>query len=118
MFLLSAQNKFYIMSSYAENHVKKNSSLNYVSSVGFQASKICMFFGKFTAEQVLKSFLGTNNSLKAPAFGFCDSLPFGLEESRELRALIDRFGSNTHSKMQKISAKNFFYTFELSLWIY
>ena len=46
------------------------------------------FFGKFTTEKVLKSFLGRNNSLKPPLFGFCDSLLFSLEESRELRALI------------------------------
>ena len=36
----------------------------------------------------MKSFSGRNNPLKPPVFGFCDSLPFGLEESRELRALI------------------------------
>ena len=59
-----------------------------MSSVGFQASRILMFFGKFTVEKVLKSFSGRNNSLNPPVFGFCDSLPFGLEESRELRALI------------------------------
>ena len=47
-----------------------------------------MSFGKFTAEQVLKSFSGTNNSVKPPVFGFCDSLTFGIEESRELRALL------------------------------
>ena len=40
-------------------------------------------FLEFTLEQVLKSFSGRNNSLKPPVFGFCDSLPFGLEESRE-----------------------------------
>ena len=47
-----------------------------------------MIFGKFTAEQVLKSFSGRNDSLKYPVFRFYDSLPFGLEESREFRALI------------------------------
>ena len=89
MFLLSAQNNFYvIMRSDVEGCVKKNPSLNFLSLVGFQASKICMFFRKFTAEQVLKSFLRINNSLKPPLFGFCDSLPIILEESRELRALI------------------------------
>ena len=45
MFLLCAQNNFYIkMSSYVEGHVQKNSSLNFMSLVGFQASKIWMFF--------------------------------------------------------------------------
>ena len=47
-------------------------------------------FGKFTAEQILKSFCGRNNFLKSPlkAFGYYDSLPHSLEESRQLRALI------------------------------
>ena len=67
---------------------KKYISLNFRSLAGFQAFKIYMFFGKLTAEQDLKLFLGKNNSLKPPFFGFCDSLPFGLEESRELKALI------------------------------
>ena len=66
----------------------KNSSLNFMSLVGFEASKIWMFFGKFTAEQVLKSFSGRNNCLKSPVFEFCDSLPYDLEKSIELRALI------------------------------
>ena len=67
-----------MLSSYVEQHVKKKSSL-----VGFQASKTWMFLGKFTENQALKSFSGRSNSLKPPVFGFCDSLPFGLEESRE-----------------------------------
>ena len=57
-----------------------------MSLVGFQASKIWMFFGKFYVE-LLKSFSDRNNSLK-PVFGFCDSFPFDMEESVELRALI------------------------------
>ena len=41
MFLLSAQSNFYIvLSSYVEGHVEKNSGLNFLSSVGFQAPKI------------------------------------------------------------------------------
>ena len=45
MFLLSAQNNFYIISSsYVAGYVKINSSLNFMSLVGFQASKIWMFF--------------------------------------------------------------------------
>ena len=71
MFLLSAQNNFcVILSSYVEGHVKNNSNLNFISLVGFQTSKTGCFFGKFTAEQVLKSFSGRNNSLKPPFFGF------------------------------------------------
>ena len=38
----------------------------------------------------MKLFSGRNNFLKPPVFGFCDSLPFGLEESREQKALIRR----------------------------
>ena len=41
MFLLSAQNDFYVIwSSYVEGYVQKNSSLNLMSLVGFQVSKI------------------------------------------------------------------------------
>ena len=36
--------------------------------VGFQASNIWIFFGKFTKEQVLKSFSGRNKSLEPPVF--------------------------------------------------
>ena len=53
-----------------------------MSLTGFQASETC-FFAKFVAEQVLKSFSGRNNSLKLPILEVSDSLPFGLEESRE-----------------------------------
>ena len=47
MFLLSAQNNFYIMlSSYVEEHVQKNSGLNSMSLVGCQASEIWVFLWK------------------------------------------------------------------------
>ena len=52
-----------------------------MSLVGFQFSKIWMFFGKFTVEQALESFSGRNNSLELHVLGFSDSLPYGLEES-------------------------------------
>ena len=86
MFLLSAQNT--MLSLYVEGHVKKKiqvpiSCLWLVS----RPPKSGCFFGKFTVEQVLKSFSGRNN-FKPPVFEFCDSLPFGLEELREERALI------------------------------
>ena len=43
-FLLSAQDNFYIiLGSYVEGHVKKKSSLNFMSLVGFQVSKIWKF---------------------------------------------------------------------------
>ena len=50
--------------------------------------KFACLFGKSTAEQVLKSFIGRNSSVKSPVFGLCDSLTPGLEESRVLRYLI------------------------------
>ena len=57
MLLLSAQNSFYIiLSSYLEGHVQKNSSLNFMSLVGFQASKMWMFFWKFTCGGTLEIF--------------------------------------------------------------
>ena len=45
------------LSSYVEGYVKlkKNSSLNFISLVSFQLSKIWIFFGKFTVEIVWKS---------------------------------------------------------------
>ena len=89
MFLLSVQNNFYIIwDAYVEGHVKKNSSLNLMSWVGFQASKIWMFFGKIFLELFWKSFSGRNNSLEPPNFWFHNSLPYSLEESRELRDWI------------------------------
>ena len=57
MFLLSAQNNFYIiLSSYVQRHVHNNSSLNFMSAVGFQASKIWMFF----LENLLQSQFGNH----------------------------------------------------------
>ena len=75
-----------MLSLYVEGH-EKNPSLNFMSLVSFQASKIWGFCRKFTAEQVLKSS-GRNNAIESLAFGFSNSLPYGLEESKELRTLI------------------------------
>ena len=48
MFPLSAQTHFFIiLSSYVEEHVKKNSSLSFISLVGLENLK-----GKFTVELV------------------------------------------------------------------
>ena len=47
----------------------RKSSLNFMSSVDFQASKIWMF----SSEQVFKSFSRRNNSLKPLNFGFSNS---------------------------------------------
>ena len=76
-----------MLSSYVEGHVKKITVQISCLLLLYRPPKSGCFFGKFTAEQVLKSFSGRNNSLK-PVFGFCDNLPFGLEESRELRPSI------------------------------
>ena len=58
MFLLSAHNNFYIiLRSYVEDHVKKNSSLNFMSMAGFQASKIWTFFWKTYCEDSLEIIL-------------------------------------------------------------
>ena len=66
----------------------KNSSLIFYVFGWLPGLQNLDFFGKFTAEQVLKPFAGRDNSLKLTVFGFCDSLLFGVEESGELRALI------------------------------
>ena len=66
---------------------EKEASLNFMSSACKPTKSGC-FFGKFTVQQVLKSFSGRNNSLEPSIFGCSDSLPYGLEESKELRAFI------------------------------
>ena len=73
------------------------------------------FFGKYTVEQVLKSFSGRNHSLKLPVLGFCDSLPYDLEEPIELRVLVVKFWVE---KCKKILSAIVFCVFELPLLIY
>ena len=68
--------------------MKKKLSLSFMLWFISRPWKSGCFFGKFTAELVLKEFLGKNNFLEVPVFGFSNSLPYSLEESRELRALI------------------------------
>ena len=64
---------------------EKNSSLKFCVFGWFPGlQNLDVFFGKFTVGQVLKSFSGTNDTLKPPVFGFCDSLPFGLENQESL----------------------------------
>ena len=68
------------------------------------------FFRKFPVEQVLKSFPGRTNYLNPPVCRIYYSLSFGMEESRELTALIRWFlGNSRHTKMPKHSA--FFFLF-------
>ena len=95
-----------LLSLYVEGHAQKNSSLSFMPSVGFQPSKIWII----TVEQVLKSFSGRNYSLRPPVFAFCDSLLFGLEESRELRALIG-FGVIGIQTCKKLLPTTFLFAF-------
>ena len=67
---------------------EKNLSLSFMFWFISRPQKSGCFFGKFTADLVLKEFLGKNNFLEVPVFGFSNSLPYVLEEWRELRALI------------------------------
>ena len=106
--------KFTYRKAYEKNILARVSCLWFIS----RPPKSGCFFGKFTAELVLKSFSGRNNSLMSPVFGFRDSLPFGLEESREVRALIRWVWGNRCSKMSKLSTENVFFVFEMPLWIY
>ena len=109
MFLLSAQNRYVILSSYTEGHVKKIQVLILCLLLFLSLPKSRSFFGKFTEEQVLKSCLYRNNSLNPPAFGFCDSVSYDLEESIEFRAWLVGFWVYRDSKMQNISAGNLFF---------
>ena len=60
--------------------VQKKSSLNFMFSTG----NLDVFWGKFTAELVLKSFSGGNDSLEPPVLGLSNSLLYGLEKLIEL----------------------------------
>ena len=92
IFLLSAHNRFYIiLSSYVERLVIKNFKSELYVIGWFPGLQNLDFFGKFIVEQVLKSFSGRNNSLKPLVFRVCDSLPYDLEESTELRVLMVKF---------------------------
>ena len=77
----------------------------------FRSPKSEYFLEKFIVELVWKSFSGRNNSLEPPVFWFCSSRFYGLEESRWLRAWLNEFWGNKHSKMQRISGSNFFFHF-------
>ena len=45
----------------------------------------------FLKNLLQSKFSGKNNSLQSPDLGFYDSLPYDLEKSKELRALISWF---------------------------
>ena len=69
MFPLSAPNNFYIEFIYRRACGKKCKSEFYVFDWFPGLQNLDVFVGKFTVEQVLKSFSGRNNSLKPPVFG-------------------------------------------------
>ena len=79
MFLLSAQNNFYIILSLYVEGAKKIKSEIHV----FNWKSGC-FSGKFTAELVSKSFSDGNDSLDPPVLEFSNTLLYGLEKLRQL----------------------------------
>ena len=110
MFLLSNQNNFYIiLSSYVEGHVQKNSSLNFMSLVGFQTCKIWMFFWKIFVDLFWKSFWGRNNSLEPP-FLTVFNMVWKNQESCE--SWLVEFWVIRRLKMQA----NFYQQFILRFW--
>ena len=113
MFLLSAQDNFYIrLSTYVEGHVKKKSSLNFMSSVGFQASKMWTFLWKFIVELVWKSFLGRNNSLESPVFSYFLTVFHMVWKNQEsCESWLVGFWVSRYSKTGKISTIFFFFFF-------
>ena len=118
MFLLGAQNNFYIIEFICRRACEKKSSLNFMSSVGFWASKIWMFFGKNFVELVWKLFSGRNNSLEPLFFDFLTVFHMVWKNQESCESCLVGFWVSRHSKMQRISANNFFCLFKLPLWIY
>ena len=86
----SVQINFYItLSSNVEGHTKKNLAWRSGLWIDFSSAKSERFLEKkSTAELALKSFSGRINSAEAPDFGFSNSFPYDLKESREFTALI------------------------------
>ena len=69
MFLLRACNNFHIiLSPYVEGHMQKNSSLNFKSLIGFQASRIWMFFQKKICVSILEITFRQKQFFRAPCF--------------------------------------------------
>ena len=102
MFLLSVQDNFYI-EFICRKACEKKWSLNFMLLFGFQASKSWFFlFLKIYCRASLANFPGRNNSLESHVFGFSNSIPYGLEESRELWSWLVGFLVSRHSKKPKI----------------
>ena len=105
MFPLSAQNNFYIiLSSYGEGHVKKKSRESFISLVGFQPPKSGYLFGKFTAEQVLKSFSCRNIPCNPLFLDFLIVFYMFWKNQESWEPWSVGFWVNKNSKMQKNSA--------------
>ena len=98
MFLLSAHNNCYIiLSSYVERHLQKNSSLNFMPLVGFQASKIWIFFWKIYCG----AFSGRNNSLMPTFFDFLTVFHMVWKNQENCESWLVGFWVGRRSKMQK-----------------
>ena len=85
-FLLNAQNNFYFEFIWRRACDKKNQVWNLCLWLVSKPQKSgCFFF--FGGGEI---YCGASFEiiLKSPVFGFCDSLPYGLEKSKELRPLI------------------------------
>ena len=79
----------FILSSYVEVYViKKIQVWTLCLWLVSRPPKSGCFFGKFFVELFCKSLSGKNSSPEHLAFWFSNSLPYGLEESREFRDLI------------------------------
>ena len=103
MFPLSAQNNFYIiLSSYGEWHVKKKSRQSFISLVGFQPPKSGYLFGKFTAEQVLKSFSGRNIPCNPLFLDFLIVFYMFWKNQESWEPWLVGFWVNKNSKIQKM----------------
>ena len=77
----------------------------------FQSSKTWMFFGTYSMELFWKSPSGRNSSWEPPVFWFSNSLPYDLEESRELRDLIRWVLGWQTFKNAKTFCQEFFFAF-------
>ena len=86
MFLLSAQNNFYIEFIFRRACAKKiNSEFHDFSWFPDHQNLDVCFFGKIFVELFWKSFSGRYSSLEPFVFLIFNSLPYVLKESRELR---------------------------------
>ena len=112
MFLLSTPNNFYIVfSSYVEEYVKKNSSLDFMSLVGLQTSKLCKLFRKFTMEIVWNYFQAKIISYSLLFFDFLTVSHVVWKNQKSCESWLVGFWVNRHSKIQKTSANKFPFAF-------